>query len=169
MKLIALTGFLCLATAAFAQEIHYNYDRSANFSAYKTYSWVDLKSGHAGNQLMDQNIKRAVDQQLVAKGLMRVESGGDLQVAYQVALNQEKQFDGWGTGPRWWGNTRVTSSTIEIGTIVIDLFDPSQKQLVWRGDASKTLDVSKDPDKNFKNLEKVMAKLFKNYPPGAAK
>ena len=100
---------------------------------------------------------------------MRVDTGGDLQVGYQVALSQEKQFDGWGSGPRWWGNTRVTSSTVEIGTLVVDLFDPAKNQLVWRGDACKTLDVSKDPDKNFRNLEKAMAKLFKNHPPGAAK
>jgi hypothetical protein len=50
---------------------------------------------------------------------------------------------------------------------MIGLFDPATKQLVWRGSAAKTLDIKKDPDKNYRNLEKAMAKLFKNYPPGA--
>ena len=68
-----------------------------------------------------------------------------------------------------WGDTRITSSTIEIGKLVIGLFDPATKQLVWRGSASKTLDVKKDPDKNYRNLEKATAKLFKNYPPRSAK
>jgi hypothetical protein len=27
------------------------------------------------------------------------------------------------------------------------------------------LDMSSDPDKNYRTLEKAMAKLFKNYPP----
>ena len=67
MRLIASTALLCLATAALAQDVHYNYDRSANFGAYRTYTWVDLKSGRAGNQLMDQNIRRAIDEQLAAK------------------------------------------------------------------------------------------------------
>ena len=49
---------------------------------------------------------------------------------------------------------------------MIGLFDPATKQLVWRGSAAKTLDIKKDPDKNYRNLEKAMAKLFKNYPPG---
>jgi hypothetical protein len=40
------------------------------------------------------------------------------------------------------------------------------KQLVWRASASKTLNLSKDSDKNYRNLEKAMAELFKNYPPG---
>jgi len=118
---------------------------------------------------MDQNIQRAIDAQLVLKGLQRVESGGDLVVSYQAALDQEKEFNGFGTGPRFWGSTRVTSSTIDIGKLVVDLFDPAKKQLVWRGAASKTLDIKKDPDKNYQNLQKAMAKLFKSYPPGSSK
>jgi hypothetical protein len=169
MKTICLTGLLCLGTTALAQEVHFDYDRSANFSAYRTYQWVDLKTDRASNQLMDQNIKRAVEEQLAMKGLQRVESGGDLQIAYQVAIEQEKQFEGFGTGPRWSGMARVNSSTIDIGKLVVSLYDPAKKQLVWRGDAEKTLDIKKDPDKNYRNLQKAMAKLFKNYPPGAAK
>jgi hypothetical protein len=167
MKRIAITGLLCLGTLALAQDVHFDYDRSANFSAYKTYQWVDARGGAAPNQLMDQNIKRAIDAQLVLKGLQRVESGGDLQVAYQAAIDQEKQFDGWGSGPRWWGTTRVTSYTIDIGKLVVDFFDPAKKQLVWRGTAAKTLDIKKDPEKNYQNLQKAMAKLFKSFPPSA--
>jgi Domain of unknown function (DUF4136) len=170
MRLINLTALLCLGLAAFAQEVQFDYNRAANFSAYKTYQWADYKPVQVGDQLLDQDIKRAVDAQLAGKGLRRVESGGDLQVGYEAAISPEKQFDsvGWGP-PWWWGNTRVTTSTIEIGKLVIGLFDPATKQLVWRGSAAKTLDIKKDPDKNYRNLEKAMAKLFKNYPPGAGK
>ena len=62
-----------------------------------------------------------------------------------------------------------STSTIDIGKLTIGLFDPATKQLVWRGAASKTLDIKKNPDKNYRNLEKAMAKLFSNYPPGAPK
>jgi hypothetical protein len=61
------------------------------------------------------------------------------------------------------------TSTIDIGRLTIGLFDPARKQLVWRGAAFNTLNISSDPDKNYRNLEKVVAKLFRNYPPGAAK
>ena len=169
MKLTALIGLLCLAALATAQEVRFDYDRSTNFSNYKTYQWVDSATGSAPNQLMDQHIRQAIDTQLVSKGLRRVESGGDLQIAYQAAIDQEKQFDAFGTGPRWFGNGRVTSSTIEVGKLVVDLIDPARNQLVWRGFAEKTLDIKKDPDKNYKNLEKAMAKLFKNYPPASEK
>jgi hypothetical protein len=175
MKHINLIVFVCLGVAAFAQEVQFDYDRSANFGAYKTYQWVDYREVPVGDQILDQDIKRAVDAQLAGKGLRRVESGGDLLVGYQAAISQEKEFNslgGWGGPGLWggpWGNTRVTSSTIEVGKLVIGMFDPRTKQLVWRGSASKTLDIKKDPDKNNRNLEKAMAKLFKNYPPRGGK
>ena len=166
MKRITFMALLWLGVAAQAQDVHFDYDRSANFSTYQTYQWVD-SNGRATNQLMDQNIKRAVDGQLAGKGLRRVDSGGDLQVSYQAALDQEKEFNGFGTGPRWHGTARVTSSTIDIGKVRISMFDPAKKQLVWQGAASKTLNIKKDPEKNYRDLEKTMAKLFKNYPPAA--
>lgn len=173
MKLINLTALVCLAVAAFGQDVQFDYDRSANFHSYKTYQWVDYKPVMPGDQLLDQDIKRAVDEQLAGKGLRRVESGGDLLVGYQTGISQEKQYDAFGMGPRWFGggfgSGQVTTSTIDIGKLDIGLFDPAAKQLVWRGSASKTLNISKDPDKNYHNLEKAMAKLFKNYPPGAGK
>jgi hypothetical protein len=67
-------------------------------------------------------------------------------------------------GPRWSGMARANTSTIEIGKLMIEIFDPAKKQVVWRGVVSKELDVSKDPDKNYRSLEKV-AKLLQNYPP----
>jgi hypothetical protein len=50
--------------------------------------------------------------------------------------------------------------------LTIGVFDLATKQLVWRGSASKTLDINSDPYKNYRTLDKAMVKLFKNYPPG---
>jgi Domain of unknown function (DUF4136) len=171
-KLISVTAFVYLGLAAYGQDVQYDYDRSANFEAYKTYQWIDYKPVAPGDQLLDADIKRAVDEQLAGKGLRRVESAGDLIVGYQAGISQEKAFDslgaGWGSWGRW-GNTRVTTSTIDVGKLVVGLFDPATKQLVWRGAASDTLNLSKDPDKNYRTLQKSMAKLFRNYPPGRGK
>jgi hypothetical protein len=181
MKTINLTALMCLGVAAYAQQVHIDYDRSANFAAYKTYQWVDYRQVEVGDQLLDRDIKRAVDEQLASKGLRRVESGSDLLVGYKASISQEKQFDafgsGWGGGLGGWGGPGLgnfadihgQTSTIDIGTLGIGLFDPAMKQLVWRGEATKTLDIKTDSDKNYRTLEKAMAKLFQNYPPGAGK
>ena len=168
-KLTSLLALLFMIPVTCAQDIHFNYDRGANFAGYKTYQWVDIPGGVVTDQLLDQNIKRAIDEQLALKGLTRVENNADLFVGYQAAVSQEKSVNLWGTGagPRWWSGGMVTgeTSTISIGKLVVDMYDPARKQLIWRGDASKTLDPKKDPDKNYRNLQKAMAKLFKNYPP----
>ncbi len=90
MKQIIVTLLMCLGVAAFAQQVQFDYDRSANFSAYKTYQWVDYQRVAVGDQLLDQDIKRAVDEQLAGKDLRRVESGGDLLVGYQTRISEEK-------------------------------------------------------------------------------
>ena len=58
----------------------------------------------------------------------------------------------------------ATSSTIAIGSLVLDMYDPSTKQLVWTGRVTKTLDPSANQEKKQKNLDKAMQKLLKNYP-----
>jgi len=171
-----LAALLFMAVSAHGQDVHYNYDRSANFAAYKTYQWVDIPGGSVPDQLVHQAIKRAAEEQLALKGLTKVENNPDLYIGYQVAINLEKSVSLWGTsdGP-WggpWGGTRSMqgqTSTIPVGILLLDVYDVTRKQLVWRGDAVKTIDLKKDPEKNYKNLQKVMAKLFKNYPPKVSK
>jgi len=170
-----------LATAGFAQDIRFNFDHNTDFSQYKTYKWVKVKDAATVNDLADQQIKQAFDAQLAGKGLMRTEDDkADLYIAYQAAINQEKQFNsytsgfggGWGYGPGWYGaggmsstTTSGSTSTIHIGTLALDMYDVNKKQLVWRGQASRTLDEKAKPEKRAKNLNKAAAKLLKNYPP----
>ena len=168
-----LAAFLCAVVCAYGQDVHYNYDRSANFAAYKTYQWVELE-GAVPDQLIDQAIKRAIDEQLAQKGLTKVEKDADLYIGYQTAIVLEKSLDLYGTsGPRHWGpwdswgsgSVHGQTSTIPVGMLLVNIYDPAKKQLIWRGDATKTIDLKKDPDKNYKQLQKAMTKLFKNYPP----
>jgi Domain of unknown function (DUF4136) len=57
-----------------------------------------------------------------------------------------------------------TSSTISVGTLVLEMYDPGTKQLVWTGRATKTINPSSNQEKNKKNLDKTLAKLLKDYP-----
>ena len=173
-----LAAFLLMAACAYGQDVHYNYDRSANFAAFKTYQWVDIPGGAVPDQLIDQAIKRAADEQLALKGLKKVEENADVYIGYQFVLNLEKSVSLWetGGGPGWgwdpFGGGRSVqgqTSTIPVGILLMDLYDVGKKQLVWRGDAIKTIDLKTDPDKNYKTLQKVMTKLFKNYPPNRSK
>jgi len=158
---------LCVCGTAVAQDVKYNYMPGTDFSKYKTYKWVSEDNVHP-NQIVDQQIKIAIDQQLASKGLTKTDSDkADLYIGYQVSIDQEKQWNAYGGGVGWrmGGMASATSTTIQNGTLILDIYDPATKQLVWRGTATKTLNPSNNPDKNQQNLNKAMAKLLKPFPP----
>ena len=172
-----------MASGVLAQDVRYNYDRSTVFSKFTTYKWVEIKGASTLSQLGDRQLKSAIDAELSRKGLRRVDGDADLDVGYQAAVNQEKQFTSFssGFGPAWgygrgWGGygfdsstTTGQTSTIHIGSVGLDMYDVKQQVLVWRGEVSKTLDPKAKPEKQQKNLNKAVAKLLKNYPPPVKK
>lgn len=163
--LIAMVSF---GSVLRAQDITANAMPGTDFSKYHTYKWVLIAGASHPNQIVDAEIKQAINSQLSAKGLTMVTGDkADVYVGYQTAVNQQRQWTGYGMGGGWrWGGgmAQATSSTINIGTLVVDLYDPSTKQLVWTGSATNTLDPSSNQEKNEKNLDKAMAKLFKKFP-----
>jgi len=46
------------------------------------------------------------------------------------------------------------------------MYDANTKQLIWRGSSEDT--VSNNAEKNEKNLDKGVAKMFKKFPPQSA-
>jgi len=163
----ALVAALLLVTAGTlaAQDVRYNFMPRTDFSKYHTYKWVNIAGAHP-DQIMDAEIKQAVDSQLAAKGMTKTDSDkADLYIGYQTAVHQETQWDAWGSRTLGMGTGSWTSSTISVGALVLDMYDPGTKQLVWTGSATKTIDPGANQEKNIRNLDKSMAKLLKNYPP----
>jgi uncharacterized protein DUF4136 len=166
---------LLLAGKASAQQVKTDYDRSANFAQYKSYSWEHVKTQ---DSLDVDRIKSAVNAALAAKGWTQVDSGGDVSiVAIEMTRDQQTLntfYDGFGGGWGWrrfggggFGEATTTTETYKVGTLVVDLFDTHSKKLLWRGASSNTL--SNNSDKNIKNLDKGVEKMFKQFPPGSSK
>jgi len=182
-RITRLSALLLLVVSyVAAQDVRFNFDKTADFSKFKTYKWVPIKGAQTPNDLVDKQIKNSIDSQLAAKGLSKVDSDqADLYIGYQTAIGQDKQFTSystdWGYGGGWYrggwyggmgGSSTTTgqTSTIYTGQLAVDMYDSANHTLVWRGVASKTLDQKAKPEKQEKNLNKAVAKLFKNYPPG---
>ena len=162
---------LLFATASFAQQVKTDFDRSADFSRYKTYSWEKV---HTQNPLWVDRIKAAVNSALAGKGWTEVKSGGNVSIM-AMEMNQSHQtlntyYDSFGGGWGWrgrfgggFGDSTTTESTYKVGTLVVDLYDSNTKKLIWRGSASDTL--SDKSAKNIKNLDKGVQKMFDHFPP----
>ena len=171
-----LIGMMLLSAGKLsAQQVKTDFDRGTNFGQYKTYSWEQVKTKDA---LDVDRIKTAVNAALAPKGWTQVDSGGDVSImAVEITRNQQTLntfYDGFGGGWGWrrfggggFGEATTTTETYKVGTVVVDLFDTKTKQLIWRGSASDTL--SNNSDKNIKNLDKSVEKMFKNFPPGSSK
>jgi hypothetical protein len=173
---VALIGMVFLfAGSSAAQQVKTDYDRGADFAQYKTYSWEHVKTK---DPLFVDRIKNAVNASLAARGWAQLETGGDVSiVAIQMTSNQETLntfYNGFGGGWGWRrfggggvGEATTTTETYKVGTLVVDLFDAKTKKLLWRGTSSDTL--SNNSDKNIKNLDKGVEKMFKQFPLGGPK
>jgi len=160
---------LLMACVSFAQHVKTDYDHNANFGRYKTYSWEKVQTK---DPLLVDRIKSAVNGALAAKGWTEVPSGGDAEVfAIETTQNQQTLdtfYNGFGGGRRWggfggFGDATTAVETYRVGTLVVDLFDAKTQKLIWRSSSSDTL--SDKADKNTKNLDKGVNKMFQHFPP----
>ena len=169
----AVIGFvLATAGASFGQQVKTDYDRNANFSQYKTYSFEKVKTK---DPLNVDRIKNAVSAALQTKGWTQVDSGGDVSIVAMEMMRDQQTlntfYDGFGGGWGWWGfgdlgEATTTTDTYTVGSLVVDLFDTRTKKLLWRGSSSDTL--SNNSNKNIKNLDKAVQKMFRHFPPEAS-
>ena len=162
------TGLILALLACFAvpaQDVTTNSMPGVNFGKYHTYKWVTVEG--ASTQTDCRRSNQSLHRFPLAK-VSKTYRTRPSYVAYQLFVNQEKQWNayGMGGGLRWGGGMATAqSSTISIGTLVLDMYDPSTKQLVWTGRATKTLDPGANQEKKQKNLDKAMQKLLKSFPP----
>src|SRR5580693_2697588 len=104
-----LIGIILLSGTASAQQVKTDYDRTANFAQYKTYSWEQVKTK---DPLDVDRIESAVNAALAAKGWTQVNSGGDVWI---VAIEGGWRWRGFGAfGP--------TTDTYEERTLTVELF-----------------------------------------------
>ena len=169
--IVLIATLFVFARVSFAQQVKTDYDRSANFVQYKTYSWGGVTTQ---NPLLVDRIKDAVNSALRAKGWSLVGSGGDVAIMV-MQMTEDKQtlntfYDEFGGGWGWrrfggggFGEATSTTETYTVGTLVVDLFDTKTKQLLWRGSWSGTL--STNSNKNIRNLDKGVETMFREFPP----
>ena len=183
MKYLARLNFLfviiaTLVSVSAAQDIKWHAANGVDFSKFKTYAWKNAEKANYQDPVADRVLKKTIDEQLSAKGLTRTDSdNADMIVVYQLAVAQDVEWSSFTTDASWavsgydlysyGGATTNASEIIRKGWLMIDMYDVSNKKLVWQANAVKTLGKGNDPNKMEKNARKVLTKVFKNYPPPA--
>jgi len=176
-KELLLIAILALGTsAASAWEVMLDYDKSVDFSQYKTFAWQPTPkiSLQESSPAMHSRVKNAIEYQLTTGGLIEDTEAPDLRVTYYTSVREEFQLQinnfGYGYGRGWhsdmrWGAgyamTHATTRTFPVGTLVIDIWDVKTKKAVWRG--STTGVVPAKPAKAARKIEKAIQKMAREW------
>ncbi|MCP3979650.1 MAG: DUF4136 domain-containing protein [bacterium] len=168
IRRIALTLVVATLISPVLAKMSVDHDESADFTKYKTYAWRE--GTHAGD-LMHKRIVEAIESRLEASGLRKVDAEPDVFVLYHAAVDNEQRVDiddygYWGRRPWGWGGTSsVNVYDVAVGTMLVDILDADQEELVWRGSFSREFSPNTNAQKAEKIINKKLEKMFRKFPP----
>ncbi len=171
---LGLVLLLALVGRANAQNIETDtvYDHQVDFAQFNSFKWI--RPPRLADPLTDSRVRIAVDGALTAKGWQVIGNGNAaVGVLANGAIDQRRSlqsfyggFGGW----RWWGwgpdmLPKTSTQTYDAGTLLIDLFEIHNKQLIWRSMATKAL--SHNSQKDTQSIRDAIQQMFANFPPGS--
>ena len=179
MRIIPAVLILCvvLCAASCSQVmVSYDYDKNMNFSGFKTYGWRDMQRTVEMNDLVVNRVQDAVDRELQVKGFRQVPESPDFFIALHISTQQKLDITDWGygTGAYWgrgygYGYGGITSRDYQEGTLIIDIIDTAENELVWRGSATGIVDPGLSPEKRTQEINNAVARILEKFPPPPAR
>ena len=176
----ALLLIILLAACASGPTIIVNQDPNADFTAYKTYGFVDpLSTDRAGVRgILSGFLIKATAAELEARGMKQAWPDPDLLIDFVVSAQQKINSNsqpsssasihrgrgryGTSTGISMGVSTTSVTQTTE-GTVAIDVIDRKRKQVVW--EAAATGRITEETRENLQTVVPiVIGELFEQYP-----
>lgn len=178
---------ILLLTACTTLKVATDYDRTVDFAQYKTFAFYQLEDkSDSVSELNKDRILRAIRADLLKKGFTETDAYPDLMVnvttilvdkqsvtAYTNYYGYGSYYRPYGWGMRYGGfaagpaTTTFSVHEYKDGSLIIDIIDAANKQLVWEGTGNKQIDQpSSDPDKN---INEAVTKIMEGFPPNAKK
>ncbi len=172
--LLIITLSIVAASCGSTLKVTNDYDKTANFLIYKSFSIYSLKTTGSVSQLNADRIVNSIKAEMIAKGYNYVESNGDLTIN-AITILKDKQsvsastnYYGYGGLYRPYGyyggmgmasNTSVSTYNYKDGSLTIEMVDAKSTKMVWQGIGNKEIDSpSKDPDTAIREgVNKIMA------------
>ncbi|MCP1728448.1 hypothetical protein J2T60_002448 [Natronospira proteinivora] len=161
------------------------YDQSVDFERYQTFAWANpdrrqVKDPVLDSELLDRRMANAIRQTLTAKGLEEVAAeDADLLVTYHT-ISRERLSNphvrvhlSYGPGypyyPHWHARRHHPGPiyyhdqrSYQEGTLIIDVVDRQQNELVWRGWRAGEVRPSRFRDDQ---LRQQVDRILHHFPP----
>jgi hypothetical protein len=175
-KTLGLITVLCLAaTPALAQKVTIDYAHDYDFQSAKTFQYVDTEESNAANPMMAERIEALIIKELKEGGGVQVTENPDIFITYHITTAEKTVYNttsfgyggyhggwgGWGWGSPGMASSTTTQSNYTEGTLIIDAYDAAEKKMIWR--ATGTVTVKSKPEKQVKQVEKILAKIGKRW------
>jgi hypothetical protein len=177
----AVLLFVCVACSTLS--VNTDFNPAYDFSKMKTYAWLQNDSvpstdARINNDLVIDRVRAAVDKNLTDKGYVKTEAvSADFMVSWLGAIDKKLQMEtiehfyspyGYGALYRdsYWNDGMRTSTTreYEVGTLVVDILDPKEYKLVWRGTGKDRLKSKKDPEAVTRGINEAISAIMKDFP-----
>jgi hypothetical protein len=185
-----------VSACAYSPRVATDFDPSANFAGYRTYSWVPVEVPRGMNPLMFRRVQGSIDRALQARGY-RPGEPGDFQISFTIGEEDRTEIDsygpdwggfgwggfGWGRGGWGWGGwggwgspywggypySNINAYTVTDRSIVIDIYDQPTRRPVWHGVITRTgYPDQVDYSKLDQNVQAVLARFPPSPAPAAA-
>lgn len=175
-----LAGLLmaACATSGLAQKVKVGYDKSVDFSKYKTYTWAQPAMPPT-RPLLYETVVSSIDHELTLKGLQRTDKNGDLElipaggIGFGTNVSTGTPMSSTHTGPPPTTNATMWTGAegggallpaVPDATLLLEFVDRSANQIVWSGAVTQKLDIERKT-KSLDLAVKAIAKLLKQFPP----
>jgi len=158
-----------------ALKVTSDYDRQADFSKYKTYTFAPETMSLPVNDLNKRRILSEIETNMATKGFAKAEAG-DLLVDVRVSAKERKEATAYNSGGyggyRYGGGFQTTNVSVQTyvdGTLIISFIDAAKKELVWQGTGVKTLYQDATTEQREKNITDAVKGILAKYPPAIKK
>jgi hypothetical protein len=167
--MLGLSASSLLASCATVQ-VASDYDRSANFSTYHTFTLMQRQHQGILNPLVATHAEDDISQELQRRGYTPAtdSANADFTVDFSIGSQDRININSypaagpfWG-GPGWGSNLNVRQ--YREGTLGIDIFDAHTHRPVWHGWAKKELS-SKDIEQPAEPISKAVSSVLAKFPP----
>ena len=169
---------LCFLASCSSIQVSYDYDKTTDFSKFKTYEYTGDAMKLPIQELDRNRIIAAIDKQMTAKGFTKSDNP-DVLLDLQVKLEQKTEATAtnnggmyYGRGYRYGGGFTTTTINVEnyvVGTLFINMVDKANGTLAWQGRGTRTLSENPTPEKKEANINYAIVEIFKKYPPKVVK
>jgi hypothetical protein len=177
-SLVVPALLLLLAACSPTVKVTSDYDKTVDFTKFKTYAFSTESMELPINELNRRRVLGDIETQLATKGLTKSETSYDLLVDVRITAKERQEATSYTTGGygyggyRWGGGMGTTSTTVSTyvdGTLIITLVEASKREMVWQGVGVRTLDTDATSEQREKNINEAVTAILSKYPPVAKK